>query len=555
MNYKTLIKEIVSSSKKPSNIIRANKELFNYINNTITDEMPFMEKVYLIINDETKSRTCKCGTRLRFESIFYGYKLCSNKTCKYMNDYIQEQTKKSNMKKYGVEYPFQLKEVQEKIQKTFKEKYNGNPVYDENIKNKIIKTNIERYGHAVPAKSELIRKKIINTLSKMAGSEIISPFSLPAIREKNKQNNLIRYGVEYPLQSKEVRKKINNNLQEKYGVFNPSYIGRDKIKNILKDKEKFIELVTTYESSALVAEYIDVDISTVQKYANIYDIGFRRTSKYEKEIEIFLTSLNINFKKNDRSLIWPKEIDFLIPEYNLGIELHGIYWHSEKQGKTKDYHYSKFVELKNKGFNLIQIYDNEWRDKTDIIKKYLINRFNKTCNKVGARKTNITEIKSSIANKFLNLHHIQGSTTQISKAYGAYYNTDLIGVMTFLNKKNEWELTRFATSINCPGLFSKMLKYFTNNNKSINIIKTFSDNRWFSGDLYYKTGWERVADILPTYFYTDYNNIWHRFNFRKNAIERKYGLDITNKTEKQLINVLGLDKIWDAGKVKWIYKL
>lgn len=38
----------------------------------------------------------------------------------------------------------------------------------------------------------------------------------------------------------------------------------------------------------------------------------------------------------------------------------------------------------------------------------------------------------------------------------------------------------------------------------------------------------------------------------KSKIAKKFGVDITGKTEWELMQQLGYDRIWDSGKIKWV---
>jgi hypothetical protein len=81
---------------------------------------------------------------------------------------------------------------------------------------------------------------------------------------------------------------------------------------------------------------------------------------------------------------------------------------------------------------------------------------------------------------------------------------------------------------------------------------TIADLRWSCGDVYLKSGFELVDFIEPDYFYTDCKKSReHKFNFRKDRIASKYGLVTEGKTERELTTELGLDRIWDCGKLKF----
>ena len=68
----------------------------------------------------------------------------------------------------------------------------------------------------------------------------------------------------------------------------------------------------------------------------------------EIEFEDFLKENNIFYYRNCRSVITPQEIDFYLPEYKIGFELDGLYWHSEQQ-KPKNYHLDKTEKCEEKG--------------------------------------------------------------------------------------------------------------------------------------------------------------------------------------------------------------
>ena len=78
-------------------------------------------------------------------------------------------------------------------------------------------------------------------------------------------------------------------------------------------------------------------------------------------------------------------------------------------------------------------------------------------------------------------NHLQGYCNSTIH-YGAYYNDNLIAVMSFkktLKNGYDWELTRFASDITvtCRGVGSKLFKHFVkqHNPKS---VKSFADRRW-----------------------------------------------------------------------------
>jgi len=289
-------------------------------------------------------------------------------------------------------------------------------------------------------------------------------------------------------------------------------------------------------------------------------------SKPEQEIQDYLTSLGITFLPNRKMLIG-KEIDILIEDRKLGIEFDGCKWHTEWFGKKdKNYHLNKTLLSNEKGYNLIHIFEDEWAYHKELVfnkLKHLLGK-NGDIPKIGGRKCIIKEINHKEESTFLTKFHIQGSPNgHYSVSLGCFYNEILVGVMTFKTlSKNEpqYDLTRFATDYNyiCQGVGSKLLSYFIKNYNPTTII-SFADRRWTlnkNDNLYTKMGFKLVAELKPDYRYYNVNvdryERFHKFGFRKQKLNKKYGLSM-DMTEIEMVKQLGYDRIWDCGLFK--YKL
>lgn len=287
-----------------------------------------------------------------------------------------------------------------------------------------------------------------------------------------------------------------------------------------------------------------------------------RLSKNEDEIYNFIGDLigKENVLKSVRDILRNhSEIDIFIPSKNIGIEYNGCRWHSEQFGKGKYYHLNKTDECYKNGIRLIQIFEDEYIDKKELILnkiKHIIKCDN--LQKIGARKCTVSDINYSEAKTFLNENHIQGQS-KATVYIGAKYDGKLIGVMTFVRyKDNKWELNRFATDKNyiCQGVGGKLFSYFTKKYNPVE-IKSFADRRWTTQEenLYLKLGFELKNILEPDYRYVidgSYKRI-HKFNFRKNVLHRKYGFPLS-MTESQMAEKLNAYKIWDCGLLKYVWK-
>lgn len=287
------------------------------------------------------------------------------------------------------------------------------------------------------------------------------------------------------------------------------------------------------------------------------------TSKPELDIKKFIEGFNIECISGDRKVLNGKELDIYIPSLNFAIEYNGNFWHSDDiVGKNK--HLYKTELCKEKGIKLLQIFEDEYFNKRDIVYKKIehIISMNKTLEKIPGRKCIVSEINKHQAKEFLDKYHIQGYVG--SKVYlGAFYNEKLVAVMTFKedSKSNcTWELTRFASNYDyiCQGVGGKLFKYFVDKYNPEK-IKSFADRRWTvdeCNNVYVKLGFKFDEYTKPDYRYyspkLDRYKRFHKFNFRKQIMHKKYGFQLT-MTESEMANELGLKRIWDCGLIKYVW--
>lgn len=289
------------------------------------------------------------------------------------------------------------------------------------------------------------------------------------------------------------------------------------------------------------------------------------TSEPEKEIMSFIKSLGVKCEKN-RSILNGKELDMYIPEFNLAIEFNGCKYHTEQYGgKYKNYHLEKTLACKKAGVNLIHIFEDEYMYHRDVVLskiKHLL-RADNNLPRIAARKCSVKEISKGDAFAFLEKYHIQGPASA-TVYLGAFYNDKLCAVMAFRKESSNtgyWELNRFASDYRyvMQGIGGKLFKYFTSHYSTIE-IKSFMDRRWCSSEtsnIYTTLGFEFDRYTYPDYRYfnssVDRYARMHKFNFRKQFLHRKYGLDLS-LTEKEMMQKLGYDRIWDCGLIKYVWR-
>lgn len=281
-------------------------------------------------------------------------------------------------------------------------------------------------------------------------------------------------------------------------------------------------------------------------------------SKGEKEIRSFLDTLNIKYLTNSREVIKNQEIDIFIPENNIAIEFNGIYWHSEKAGKTKTYHYDKWLQCQKQGIQLIQIWEDNWSQNPQIVKRMLMHKLHLSKQeKTSGRKTAVKVVSSSQAKIFMQENHIQGF------ASGSYYlgleakETKTLVALIILRKEkgNSLNIIRYATRDIVTGGFTKLIKYAETTYHPDQFF-TFSDNMVSNGLLYANNEFKPELELKPDYMYVSGNKRQHKFNYRISSFRSNPNLQYQEGlTEKELAQLNGLFRVWDAGKTRWVKQL
>lgn len=296
---------------------------------------------------------------------------------------------------------------------------------------------------------------------------------------------------------------------------------------------------------------------------NLSKIEMPPQSKSEREIFEFISSFySGKIVTNTKQVIHPFEVDIYLPDTKLAIELNGLYFHSDVHGgRDKHYHLAKTLKAENLGIRLLHIFEDEWKNKKDIIKSMILSRISKIEETFNARDMVIGMPTSEEKTTFLKENHLQGSDKS-SIYLGLYFKEELISLMTFgplrtvlgsKSSKNQYELMRFCNKLNtsCRGSFSKLLSHFI---KTVNPDKlvTYADCRFStkSSNVYNKNGFRYISTSKPNYFYMKNHDIrLHRYNFPKHKLV-KLGHD-KSLSEWEIMKSIGYDRIWDCGHLKY----
>ena len=266
----------------------------------------------------------------------------------------------------------------------------------------------------------------------------------------------------------------------------------------------------------------------------------------------FVRSIAPNAVQSDRSTVSPYELDIYITRgaNDIAIEFNGIYWHDENH-VGKDHHHMKYSLCKERGIQLIQIWEDEWNRNPELVKHMIARKLGVRERAIGARRTQLTDLSYRDAKDFLDANHIQGGAAGSSYVGLADKKTgELVAVGVFKRRKDgSAELVRYAATATVHGGLKKMMSHL-----SYDRFITFADHCVSSGALYEETGWINDGELPPDYRYVVDGQRVHKFNYRLKRFREDAELEyVEGLTERELADLNGIPRIWDAGKTRYVY--
>lgn len=427
------------------------------------------------------------------------------------------------------------------------------------VKTKFNESMRKKYGVAWYGQHADYDQKVKATKKRRYGDENYTN------REQSRKTCIERYGVDNICKSDEImEKRIQSRRAAHYQYLIEFCLKENLVANFSLADYKGYHFSFCYQFTCQKCQHVFE--STVYNLDNLFceKCDPSRQPTLENRFFDFLTSCQVGIiKRRDRTILYGKEVDFLVKEKNLAFELNGLYWHSEQGGgHLKNYHLNKTKGCLSHGISLIHIFENEWRDKPEIVKSIIQNKLGDSnqLKKFHARKGNIREVPIKDKDAFLTENHLQGPDKSTIKL-GLYMEEKLVSLMTFrkssrFDKTTDWEMVRFCNQLNTviPGGASKLLTHFIKTYAPVSIV-SYSDRRYFDGKLYLNLGFKFISNSPPSYHYLskDYKYLMNRMTFQKHKQKDKLTHFDSNLSEWENMKRNGFDRIWDCGHSKWLW--
>ena len=391
-----------------------------------------------------------------------------------------------------------------------------------------------------------IKAKIQSAWRGKSKSEILS------IVEKRKKTILSKYGVDSVMKllfHRERTSKMNKlSFEEILNI-----CAKKGYKPLFTEEEYtgcrvFLKFLCEKHNKVFESSIFNVQQQKFNQCRSCYSYS-TGISNMEREVFSFVESI-ISAKQNSRSVIPPYELDIYVPTHNIAIEFNGLYWHSEIH-KPNNYHLNKFQACRDKGIQLLQIYEDEWRDKRHIWESIIKVNLGVINTKLNARELTVDDNPSvKEVRDFLDKNHLQGYCKSNKKFALKDKSDNIVFCITFRkpftkNKNDTIEVARVCSEVGVVirGAFSKIMKYAIQwaKEEGYEKILTYSDCRYSWGKSYKNYGFSFTSHTGFGYDYTDFFFRHGRFQFRAND----------GKSEKQIAVDNEVCKIYNAGNYRW----
>jgi hypothetical protein len=499
-----------------------------------------------------KNPNCNNPTHFRNSTLGY-FDYCS-KGCISTDPNIKQVKVNKSLATYGTNTPLQSPIVKAKGYKTNMKKY-GKKIALQNpiIKQKMITNNQLKYGKDWPAQTDAfiknrVEKFMVNvdtwhenyekTMFELYGGT--NPMLIPELKEKILKTNNEKYGCDFPLQNKELHNMGVNTRMHNLKIF--------KLNNISNLLDIDIDnRIYTFKCDCGCDHTfeIDYDLHKQRNYHNYklctvcYPTNFNNVSQPEKELlnhirEFYYTGEILENKK----IIKPYELDVYIPEFKIAFEFDGLYYHSDKM-LDNNYHVMKSNMCDDINIFVYHVFEDEWKYKKEIVKSNVLRLIDKSINNIEISDVTIMIIEDiNIINDFIFENNICNIFfTENFICYGTYYNDELINIILFDVDNDTYELITYCEKINfnfIDGL-SYLVNYLVEHN-NVNTIYHTLNRVYYNYKDYILAGFGIIDQIEPDYHFV-----------RSDKKLSKYYVNDKVDTSK-------LKKIYDAGSFKMIYK-
>lgn len=383
----------------------------------------------------------------------------------------------------------------------------------------------------------------------------------------------------------------------------------DKLHSFFTNKSKvlmFLDLATQYKHRKIAISELDAIFPPLKGVRNVSTLIYNtfgqdqdikqhtsiQNSQYETRIADLLTKMKIKFKRNDRQIIKPRELDFYLPEQHIAIEVSPIRTHNSNKfrhefvaPKPSTYHYTKYKHCKTLGIKLLTLFQKDleeptWSNITVPMLKFQLTQHVEHV--YYGRDVVIEKVDKKVAKKFLNQWHTDGAVA-FNTAYGVFNQQhQLLGIAALAKPQvpkykqmNLLELKRLAWRSDVQvryGLSKLVSQIKANYCNQFNGLLSYSNNNLGDGSSYAKAGFKFIKETGPQLMFINPRHPQDHYSWsiatpwgaKSGVLAKTFGSQEMTRNEAQKVvetelphradRGKGYDAQYDSGNKVWIYQ-
>lgn len=419
----------------------------NYLLNRYEDTRNFGEVIYRICNNIDEISKCKeCGKHVRFLNLINGYDDVCSERCKNISllpvitdDYIKSLDKKGGL---------------------FKNIWFGHDKVEQYLKNKF-KDEYRSYDEAI--------YMVLMNMKKIPRCPVCGKY---VKFEKNRYEHKFMKYCSHECQSLGKRLKTLNKIKKLTG-FNIEVVNNNQYKfiNVCDIHKEFILTHDQFHNRCSSTRYM------YGVLCPICNPERNPQTSIETIMKDILDNLKINYIQHDRKIIGPKELDFYLSEYKMGIECNGTYWHSTDK-KDKDYHINKYNLCNDKNIKLLSFWEYDIKHNESYITNILKIYTYKIDNYITLNNNyEIKYIDNKTYREFIKRYDLDRNNKRINLKLGLYINDKLIYVIGGNINKNNIHILKICSRFNyyIEDVILYITKFINENNIIVDINNDIGD--------------------------------------------------------------------------------
>jgi len=245
-----------------------------------------------------------------------------------------------------------------------------------------------------------------------------------------------------------------------------------------------------------------------------------------------------------------QQLDIYIPEFKIGIEVNGTYWHGNNMLNDKYYHFNKSKQCREAGVRLIHIWGYQWGNPKQraVLQSIILSALGMS-KRVYARNFKVEYRSSSEMRQFFDTNNVQGFrggefAVCLVDTQGEVWMAYLIGKGNHMSRKYQYEVVRGASKLGYTvvGGATKLMHALFEDKKLTEIVY-YVDYNYFDGiSLAKDARWKLISESIG------FKNYWVKTGKVKNREPRRHA------EIKKLVETGEVLELWDAGTATYLYR-